>query len=283
MAHQPCAFLPRSQVVNIKRKSIADDADRCLGAFLLFVFGEAVADDGLHETVDRKVVAGYFDEGVAPEGFFDFAELPAMRECGGQGFRQILCPLFYGIKRNIIGCQECAQVQQLYGFGRVLFYLREGHRPCRRDCMRIVDRRIGFVEKFCTVFLVHFKIVRKRFSRGLDICPRLLQCQRQIAERLRKFGGSFLIILACPLEEEIYSLGRLHHFHRQFAGPNAAPVWIARCNDDVAGASLRQISLDVFGGGHVVEHEQPAGIVTQPLPHGLAYGFLLASILFGKI
>ena len=53
MRQQPRALGPGPYVITIMWKGIIGNADCALGPFFLFVFGEAVADDGLHDTTGR--------------------------------------------------------------------------------------------------------------------------------------------------------------------------------------------------------------------------------------
>ena len=125
-------------------------------------------------------------------------------------------------------------------------------------------------------------VVGERRPRLLAVGRRLLERQRQVAERVRDPVGGAVVRFPAALAQEPDRLLPRPPIERQRLG-DAAPRRIARGDEDVPGRRPRERFANHLGVLGIVVDEKPAAVPLQPPPHRRDDDGLLARILLGQV
>ena len=211
--------------------------------------------------MDGDAPPAHIDQRVSPQGRLCAVELHGIGECRRDQLRV-----------DIIRRQEGGQVKQLERFRRF------GLKPFEGDLPGGGNR---VVEQFAGVAAIEREVFGDRAGGGFDVCPGLLQRQRQVAQGAAQFTGRRGFIAPAALLQELDRLRARQNGELERLG-DAAPVRVARGNQDVAGCARRQMIAAIVWVRGVIQDEQPTGMMAQPGAHGCGRGLLVGEVPFRK-
>ena len=168
------------------------------------------------------------------------------------------------VERNAVGSKEGAQVQERRCGRRLRRDLAERHLPDGGNRPLQVPRLAPQLRPI--TLLQQIGVTAKRRPGLLAVRRRLVQRQRQVAQRVRDPVGGPIVAVRSPLLQEGDRLRPLPSVQRHRSG-DAAPGRVARGDEDVAaGHPWQGLAHDLRILGIVVD-EQPSAVRLQPPQH----------------
>src|SRR2546421_5712026 len=263
-------------------KHTIDGSNRSLGPCTLCMIVHAIPENGLHQAVDAK----HFRKWIAPyqrellERFNGLVQLERIGGNRGEHRTKFSSSFNDDLFGNSIGAEKGAEAQQISGSRIGLFYLLKRERPgCGYGCRMICRKAAAALQEFLAARGVEVEVTRQTAPGLFDVGSCLVKREGQTIhypDNGFSSGLVFPVRLAgrcrggkqfCTAQEQQRSFFLVHSLQVDAVGESACRMSASGQEDMPVTPGRQKIKYQVKVIG-VIENQQPAHVVNQPLLDG---------------